>query len=146
MSIVIKDIDNKLLYESLSAESYLAAIREARTYGLTNFAGAHLPGVNFSLAAKQGSGFDRVDLSRLNFSYATLTDAYFRGCNLRGVNFTGADLSRANLGETLLDGANFYQAKLTDVVWPYPAAKVLFSPPPGSVQLRTLVSLVEPED
>ena len=145
MSIVIKDIDNKVLYESLSAESYLEAICEARARGLTNFAGAHLPSVDFSLPATGGAGFDQVDLSHLNFTYATLTDACFCGCNLRGADFSHADLTRANLEETLLDGVNFHQAKLTGITWPKPAAKVPLSRTPGNMQPKISVSLVDDE-
>ena len=145
MSIVIKDIDNKVLYESSTAKSYREAICEARARGLTNFAGAHLPSVDFSLPVDGESSF-RVDLSRLDFSYATLTDACFRGCNLRGTNFSQADLSRANLTETLLDGTNFYQAQLTEVIWPEPEVKVPPRRTPGNTQPKIFVSLVDDED
>jgi uncharacterized protein YjbI with pentapeptide repeats len=145
MSIVIKDIDNKVLYESAAAESYLEAICEARARRMTNFAGAHLPSVDFSLPRSPEAGFDRVDLSHLDFTYATLTDACFCGCNLRGVDFSHADLTGANLQETLLEGANFYQSKLTEVVWPEPVVKVPRPRTPGDAQIKIPVSLVDDE-
>jgi uncharacterized protein YjbI with pentapeptide repeats len=144
--IIIKDIDNKVLYESSNAENYLEAICEARARGITNFAGAHLPGAYFSPSVTGDAGFDQVDLSHLNFTYATLADAYFCGCNLRGVDFSHADLTRANLAETLLDGANFYEAKLTGVIWPEPAAEVPVRRTLSNTQPKIFVSLVNDED
>jgi uncharacterized protein YjbI with pentapeptide repeats len=143
MSITIKDLEGRVIYESSAAKSYLEAIREARARGLTNFSGAHLPGVDFSSPATDGVGFKQADLSRLDFSYATLSGACFSDCNLRGTDFSQADLSRANLGSTLLDGTNFYQAQLTEVIWPEPTAKVPMRRTPGNVQMKIPVSLVE---
>lgn len=61
--------------------------------------------------------FDRaflyaIDLSDMNFSFATfrdshITECYMSKCNMTGTNFSGARLSTVNAKDTIFDSTNF---------------------------------------
>lgn len=68
--------------------------------------------------------FDRaflyaIDLSDMNFGFATfrdshITECYMSKCNMTGTNFSGARLSTVNAKNTIFDSTNFTRAKIID--------------------------------
>ena len=61
-------------------------------------------------------GFEEVDFSQSNLSYAQFHESYLRGANFSGANLTGVNFSLANLEGADLRGADLTDSEFTDAL------------------------------
>jgi uncharacterized protein YjbI with pentapeptide repeats len=82
----------------------------------TNFAGAHLSGVNLRHANLKGADFSVADLSRADLRDTNLSGASLYHANLSGADLRGADVSGALFVLANLSGATWKDGTLCKVV------------------------------